>query len=93
MKIVHYRLFLLFTLCTLFLAGCSNRSRVQKRNAKLRTCPDEWIENRMPGPKAKQDRQKPNQYFILDGKRRELQEFDLDWIRNNCDIKEPVIVY
>ncbi len=54
----------------------------------LKVCPEEWIQNKMPGP----DTQQQNEYFILEGKRRELKEFDLEWIKKNCDIK-PQIVY
>ncbi|MBT4209397.1 MAG: hypothetical protein HOE19_00530 [Candidatus Komeilibacteria bacterium] len=59
----------------------------QFQNNKLQVCPDRWTDNQelpiVPG--------KETQYFIIDGARRELDEFDLDWVKENCDI-EPIIV-
>ncbi|MBI2543359.1 MAG: hypothetical protein HYW24_04180 [Candidatus Aenigmarchaeota archaeon] len=63
--------------------------------AKLRTCPDKWVENRMPrtiDENSTTEDLTPDQYFIVDGKRRELSEFDVDWIKENCNIT-PDIVY
>lgn len=57
--------------------------------AKIRTCPDEWIENRMPSA----NNAVPEQYFIINGERHEIKDFDLDWIRNNCATRTPQIVY
>jgi hypothetical protein len=31
------------------------------------------------------------QYFILDGKRREIDEFDMDWVQSNCNLKKQVV--
>ena len=41
----------------------------------------------MPGPGSSEQKE----YFILEGKRRELKEFDLDWIKKNCDIKPQIV--
>ena len=30
-------------------------------------------------------------YFILNGQRRELSEFDLSWVEKNCTVKEHVV--
>jgi hypothetical protein len=68
-------------------ASCSRKTVLAEQ--KLQLCPDEWIENRMPSvgspPQA-------DQYFILNGERRELKDFDLEWIKKNCSVK-PQIVY
>ncbi len=51
--------------------------------ALRKDCPDEWIENRMPGlsePSAAQ-------YFIIDGERKEIDDFDLPWIKSNCSVQ------
>lgn len=48
------------------------------------TCPDHWIEDRMPGPIERKPYER--QYFIIDGKRVELQDVDLDWILIYCPI-------
>lgn len=60
-----------------------------------RLCPDEWFENKMP-----QFVKEPNdgasvsdQYFIIDGERRELEEFDLGWIKENCEVNQPEVIY
>lgn len=67
---------------------CARKSGTASGEDKLRACPDEWIENRMPSVGSTGS----VQYFILEGKRRELSEFDLDWIKQHCNLK-PTIVY
>lgn len=52
-----------------------------------RVCPDKWVNNQMPG-----ETEIPRQYFVVDGKRRELAEFDLNWIKQHCKVK-PEFVY
>jgi len=54
-------------------------------------CPDAWIDNQMPSVK---DDKTVNlrQYFVIDGERQEMGDYDLDWIRINCNIK-PQTVY
>lgn len=32
-----------------------------------------------------------SQYFILDGKRRELDEFDIKWVQTNCSLKKQEV--
>ncbi len=58
----------------------------------IQTCPDEWILNKMPSIKNEENpldtTEIPSEYFIVDGKRRELTEFDLSWIQSNCDLKQ-----
>lgn len=62
----------------------------------VKICPEKWIDNEMPrviddlnGVKTPEF---PRQYFILDGKRRELVEFDMDFVKKNCSVK-PEVVY
>lgn len=50
----------------------------------IQKCPDQWIENRMPGPTERLPHQR--QYFIIDGKRQEIINYDLDWILIYCPI-------
>ncbi len=50
----------------------------------IKNCPDEWVEDRMPG--AGNDSAK-NQYFIINGERKELRDYDLEWIRSNCSVQ------
>lgn len=53
----------------------------------VRSCPDEWIENRMPGPISNE----PKEYYIVDGERRELSDYDNAWVRANCDLEKQVV--
>jgi len=57
-------------------------------NSKLQQCPNEWIDNQMPsvGPKKLE-----RQYFILNGERREIDEFDMEWIQKNCNLKKQKV--
>ena len=56
----------------------------------LRVCPEEWYDNRMPSTVGSNDA--PREYFIYKGVRRELSEFDVNWVKTNCSVK-PQIVY
>lgn len=56
---------------------------------KLRQCPDEWIQNRMPGYDSTQ---KTNDYFIVNGNREEIHMFDMDWVKKHCTLV-PTKVY
>lgn len=58
-------------------------------SAPLKTCPEAWYENRMPTVGTTTE---PREYFVLNGTRRELSEFDVAWVRQNCNI-EPQVVY
>ena len=57
--------------------------------ALLRVCPDEWYDNQMPPVQPGEQRQ----YFIIASERREYGEVDVAWVRANCEIKEPTVVY
>lgn len=56
----------------------------------LRVCPEEWYDNRMPSTVGSSD--VPREYFIYKGVRRELSEFDVNWVKTNCSVK-PQAVY
>lgn len=61
---------------------------IPEGQAKIRTCPDEWIMNQMPMVGT------PSQsrnYFILDEQRREMSEFDLPWVEVNCNLEPQVV--
>jgi hypothetical protein len=64
----------------LLLSSCS----ITKTN-KLKLCPEKWYQNRMPGSGG-------SEYFILNSERRELSEFDLNWVKENCNITPEVVV-
>ena len=33
------------------------------------------------------------EYFIIDGEKRELVEYDVEWIIDNCEVNEPSPIY
>ena len=75
-------------------SGCSADTPFQSINlcqqfcegkAPIKVCPDERIINKMPSIDAASAL--PNEYFILNGKRRELREFDLSWVEEFCEVK------
>jgi len=61
---------------------------------KLRECPDVWYKNMMPIivdiPK---DANHAGEYLIVDGQRRELSEYDVEWITDNCEVTGPQPIY
>ena len=67
-------------------ACCSRNNKLDKSNQLTQTCPEEWIQNRMPGPGTNFE-----EYFIIEGQRRELKEFDLEWVNKNCNIKPTIV--
>jgi len=60
-------------------------------SVKKRICPDEWIVNMMPGSVTPSPA--PQEYLIINAKREEIINYDLNWIKSNCSIKEPQVVY
>jgi len=51
-------------------------------------CPDEWILNNMPsvvGSNAS------NEYFIVNGSRVELDQYDVDWVQEYCGITKQIV--
>ena len=49
----------------------------------LKECPDEMILNKMPSTGYSKI---PRSYYIKDGIRKEIQEYDSEWFRDNCTI-------
>lgn len=49
-----------------------------------RECPDEWIEDRMPGAEGDKTER---QYFIFKGERKEIKDYDMGWIESNCSVR------
>ncbi len=62
-----------------------------QRLNQLQICPEKWYDNQQPGPEAS-GRTSNSQYFIVDGQRRELSEFDVEWIKQNCAVNQPQVV-
>lgn len=55
----------------------------------IKACPSAWIDNQMPTIPPSRN----TQYLIIDGTRRETSEYNLNWIRTNCEVNEPLVVY
>lgn len=53
-----------------------------------RYCPDEWILNNMPDTRGSNY---PNEYFIVNGSRVELTEYDVDFVERYCGITKQVV--
>ena len=34
-----------------------------------------------------------SEYVIVNGERKELEEVDINWIKNNCEVNKPEVVY
>lgn len=51
--------------------------------ALLQECPDEKIVNKMPVIEPGDD---SNEYYIVDGARREVGEYDAAWVEANCQV-------
>ncbi len=82
-------LFIISILYIVVVSCCAKKKNAQNTTSSigLQVCPDEWIQNKMPGTGGTE----PNEYFVLEGKRRELKEFDLSWIKKNCNIKPQIV--
>ena len=59
---------------------------------KKRVCPDVWVWDKMPQTVIPSRSPQSQQYFEINGKRVEIKDYDLDWIRENCLVKKPQIV-
>lgn len=62
----------------------------------LRVCPDKWYKNEQPcvyqDSPTECDQQR-KEYFIIDGKRKEVEEVDVEWVKENCEVNEPEVLY
>lgn len=56
------------------------------KSSLIRECPDEWIEDRMPSVENENSATE-RQYFIFNGERKEIKDYDVDWIKNNCSVE------
>lgn len=74
---------MVLTLLVLLIAG--SVGLYQNQSTELsKECPDMWIEDRMPSVEGDNSER---QYFILNGERKEIKNYDLDWIKNNCSVQ------
>ena len=72
-------------------------SSVQQANNLIRECPELWYDNQMPrmyeSDEARRKDNTPTQYLIFNGERKEVEDYDLNWIRENCPVNKPSPVY
>lgn len=63
-------------------------------STKLKECPDAWYKNMIPiiidDPK---EAEYAGEYFMVDNERRELSDYDVEWIVDNCEVNEPQPIY
>jgi len=69
--------------------NCPLNTTISK--TKLKICPDVLFENKMPQVIDKNQTPKINKYFIINGKREEINNYDLNWIKLNCNVKEQIV--
>ncbi len=51
-------------------------------------CPDEWVINHSPAEiTGEAGRKTSDEYFLLGGKRKEIDEFSMDYVRENCELQ------
>lgn len=55
---------------------------------KAKVCPDEWIINKMSETDKVED-----EYMVISGIRIEKDEFDINWVKENCEVNKPTPVY
>ena len=63
-------------------------SAVSCTAVKIQDCPEQLIINRMPGPNAE-----PKSYYIYKGERKEVKDFDAEWLKQNCQNIKTDTVY
>ena len=64
--------------------------------SKLQICPDAWYKNEMPcvyRESQKECEQQRKEYFIIDGERKEIEEVNVEWVRQNCEVNNPEVVH
>lgn len=70
-------------------ANKSGEPNGTQESTLIQECPDEWIHDRMP--RIGEGNDPPAQYFIIDGQRKEIKDYDVAWIEANCNVKiQPV---
>ncbi|MFT5360101.1 MAG: hypothetical protein ACI88L_000583 [Candidatus Paceibacteria bacterium] len=80
-------MFLGFILVIILVISFSNSNSGE--SLLTQECPDELIVDNMPyaGPPE----ENISSYYIKDGSRRELAEFDGEWVSQNCSVPETVV--
>ena len=53
----------------------------------MQQCPDHWIQDSVPRAYGYKVLELPRSYFVMAGERHEMWEFDMDWVRANCQVQ------
>ncbi len=66
-------------------------------NPPLRVCPDAWYQDKMPQVHRFSDYftfwvDDKKEWFVINGTRIDNSEIDVDWVKENCNIK-PRVAY
>lgn len=83
-KIMKKKQVLILVVTTLSVTGLALIFLLQNKSSELRECPNNWIEDRMLGSEGDNP---GRQYFIFDGERKEIKNYDLNWIKSNCSVQ------
>lgn len=66
------------------------------QSPELQVCPDKWYRNEQPcvyRESPAECAKEKSEYFIVDGQRKEVEDMDVEWIRDNCQVNQPEITY
>lgn len=68
----------------------------QSKVSKLQVCPESWYKNEMPcvyRESPSECEQQRKEYFIVNGERKEIEEVDISWVKENCEVNKPEVIY
>jgi len=73
----------------LFLVACVKQAPADESDQ----CPDLLFQNKMPMAcdTVEECDALIREYYIVDGKRKELTDFDSEWVEQNCDVKVEAV--
>ncbi len=63
-------------------------------SGNIKLCPEKWVRDESPcvyNISPSECNKEPKDYFIYEGQRRELYEFDLPWIVKSCNLIPEII--
>jgi len=61
---------------------------------KIKECPDAWYKSSTPVIVDNPiDAKYAGQYFMINDERRELRDYNIEWIEENCEVNKPLTTY
>ncbi len=76
------------TILLIFFAALSLAAGCVSHIPLKQSCPDEWYKDEMPGTFSDDH---PREYFVVNGKRAEVSDYDIKWVEKNCSVKKQVV--